>query len=316
MRVQVQATGTLLGAGESMLVWGGPTLEEADGVLALAEADASRITRIPGIWDDGRSGVGVAGAGDVNGDGFDDLLIGAPGANSGQGMAYLIYGSNTMPATFDLASGIRSEVVQLQGSAEDQELGAAVSGAGDVNGDGLSDFLVGSPRCSFFGPPYAGRVYLIFGSTAALAGTDGILALEELNGENGGWFNGNEPGGRLGDALSGAGDVNGDGYDDMLLGEPDFDSARGRVLLACGTPEYGQGTTPVFSHASLDYYTGNYANGNFGKSLSGAGDVNGDGLDDFIVGEPGKNRALVFFGNDAISAPKELRLSLRALGKT
>jgi len=204
-------------------------------------------------------GSSVQTAGDVNGDGFSDFLVGSPGfsltAASNEGRAFLFLGG---PDGADL-----NPAWITQGETAG-EMRGTVAAAGDVNGDGFGDVIVGAPGWN----GDAGRVMVFHGSPLGLSLTED-------------WFlEGVNSGDVLGQAISTAGDVNGDGFSDILIGRP-FDtdtlSSQGRVQLYLGSLS-GLATVAVFEA------TGAETNEQFGHSVALAGDVDGDGLSDFLVG--------------------------------
>ena len=164
---------------------------------------------------------------------------------------------------------------RLTGSQEGSGLGTVVTTAGDVNGDGFSDFLASAPSYDN-GEVDEGKVFLFLGSSSGPA-PEPVWSIE-----------GNQPGARIGSSVSTAGDVNGDGFADFLVGAPFF-NGTGMVVLFLGSPS-GPGVTPDWTAI------GNRPGGLFGASIAYAGDVQGNGFDDFIVGEPGESSDPLFAG--------------------
>jgi hypothetical protein len=211
-----------------------------------------------------RLGHSVALAGDVNGDGFDDVIVGAPGYTNGQrgeGRALVFHGPFSSVSSGALAWTAESD-------QEDAAFGYAVGTAGDVNGDGYADVIVGAPGFDG-GQLNEGRVFVYYGSSAGLGG------LPQWTAEGG------RTDAALGHAVGMAGDVNGDGYGDIIAGAPGFDNGQtdeGRAYLF-------PGSSPVITDHQWSA-EGGAPGDEFGRSVATAGDVNGDGYSDVVVGAP------------------------------
>ncbi|MBK8983698.1 MAG: FG-GAP repeat protein [Ignavibacteria bacterium] len=220
--------------------------------------DTVHDLRMSGLTTSSRFGHSISSAGDMNGDGYSDILIGSPNYASSRGRFVVYYGGSVMDTVSDYG---------ITGTAANDNLGTSVSGAGDLNGDGYSDILIGSP-----GYDTTGGVYTVLGNS---------LSLRVISGENDYDY--------FGSGVSGAGDVNGDGYSDFIAGAP-YANNRGKAYLYYG------GSDLNYNH-DVEYF-GFYSE--FGYSVSGAGDVNNDGFDDVLIGERkfdiDKGRSYIYFG--------------------
>ncbi|MBF9223212.1 beta strand repeat-containing protein [Hymenobacter ruricola] len=250
------------GRGRTYAYYGSPAALVAAPTATLAEPGAA-----PGNY----FGVSTASAGDVNADGYADVLVGAYLADNGKGRAYLYLGSST---------GLAATPTALAGPSlgNNSYFGYSLAGAGDVNGDGYADVLVGAFRAN----GGAGRAYLYLGSSTGLATTPTTFT-EPTSAPNNGF----------GNSLAGAGDVNGDGYSDVLIGAYFGGSGQGRAYFYLGSST-GPATPVAISEPTPA--SGN----NFGGSLAGAGDVNGDGFADVLVGAKGsggQGRAYLYRGS-------------------
>jgi hypothetical protein len=241
-------------------------------------------------------GNAVSGAGDVNGDGFADVIVGAPYYDAGEtdeGAAFVFLGSAA-----GIADGNPSTAhAQLESNQADAELGLSVSGAGDVNDDGFADVIVGAVLYDA-GESAEGAAFVFLGSAAGIADGDPSTAHAQLES--------NQVSARLGFSVSGAGDVNDDGFADVIVGAIFYYAGEGRegaAFMFLGSATGIADGGPSTAHAQLE---SNQADARLGWSVSGAGDVNGDGFADVIVGahyydadEIGEGAAFVFLGSAA-----------------
>jgi len=271
-------------AGRVFLMFGGihlPT-DEMD-----FDSPAAPGVKIDGYRSGAYLGVSLACAGDVNHDGLGDLLMGAIGGSISE--AFLIFGATDPPALLQI-SNLASKGVRFTGQIG---LGGGLAGAGDVNGDGLDDFMIGAGSLD---NQRIGHVYLIYGAT------DWPMELDTENlGSRGVDIVGSRSDEGFGRTMSRAGDVNGDGIGDVVFSSLLAD-ANGNVDTGAAYLLFGAKSLPqVIQNNRMDNYgltiLGRHANEELGRGLAWAGDVNQDGIDDFTICSTRRSEANIVFGS-------------------
>jgi len=277
-------------------------------VVLYSGKDGTRIKRIDSPDGSGDFGMSVSGAGDLNGDGVPDFIVGAPSASpdskDGAGSAFVFSGQKDINGNFPL-------LYRLDGGNAGDHFGGccgAIEAVGDINGDGKPDLAIAAYTASPNGIPSAGSIYLYDGATGSpLQRPDGFGPLR---------FDGDVPGGRLGGSLTGSGwmakmgDLNGDGHPDFMAGESgaivNHQAYAGRVLIFSG---YDATVLSGIDNPFVDnvHY--------FGTAGAKLGDLNGDGLIDVLIsagelgnGEPGiiYRMSLSSFANIQVTGPPDL----------
>ena len=264
--------------------------------INLAALNGTNGFVINGIDEYDLSPSSISNAGDINGDGIDDLIIGTPSAYSRIGKSYVIFGGVSVGksgslelSSLDDTDGFVINGIDSRTSRTDvpDQSGTSVSNAGDINGDGFDDFIIGAPGANPNGIKDAGESYVIFGEANIREGSS--LELSALDGTNGFVINGASYFDSSGVSVSNAGDMNGDGIDDLIIGAPGANGDAGESYVVFGVSNVGQSGSLELS--ALDGTDGFVINGIdsgdlSGVSVSNAGDVNGDGFDDLIISSP------------------------------
>ena len=281
----------------------------APEVVTLADLSGDAGFVIVGENPGDRVGISVSSAGDINGDGLSDLLIGAPGNDDGgdfAGQAYVVFGTRN-------GFGVDAEgrqILSLGDLAPDAGFvirgddavdysGRSVSNAGDLNGDGFDDIVIGAPQGNDVGT-YSGEAYVIWGGENGFGAEENgrqVVDLTTLSPGQGLVIQSAHGGAFAGWSVASAGDVNGDGFDDLVIGVrygSDTSGRSGAAFVVFGGDD-GFGSTvggrQVFALGSIAPQDGFIIQGDLpydeaGYSVSSAGDINGDGFDDLIVGAP------------------------------
>lgn len=298
--------------GNSYLIFG---QREFSASLDLTALDGSNGLVISGINAGDDSGYSVSGAGDINGDGFDDLIIGAPNAdpadsedsyNKAKGASYVVFGGTDVgvEGSFELANLDGNNGFAINGSDTNpnfpENSGFSVSGAGDLNGDGFDDLIIGASYSGVHGRNF-NATYVVFGQAEAF---NSSLDLSALDGSNGFTIENIS-----GYSVSSAGDINGDGLDDIIVGNFNVYADESSLpYILFGRPT---GFPPVVTAADFDGNRGFIVKDSSvydyefrGGSVSGAGDLNQDGIDDLIIGVPEIDRSYVIFGKSDGFAPQ------------
>jgi hypothetical protein len=233
-------------------------------------------------------GTAVSAAGDVNCDGWDDVIVGAPQYDHDEikeGAALVFYGAT---------DGISTTYTILDSNQAEAEFGAAVSAAGDVNGDGCDDVIVGAPQADSVLED-VGAAYVFFGSPSGVQTTPSRVIAGQSTGT------------QFGAAVGAAGDVNGDGYDDVIVGAPYYigdQNIEGAVFVYLGS---ASGLTTGAAWRG----EGDKNDTAFGFAVASAGDVTGDHYVDLIIGAPLykhddkeiHGRAFVYLGTGNVTNP-------------
>jgi len=282
--IAAATAGDVNGDGYADVIIGAMAYSSFTGRAYMYHGGASGLNATPALTLTGENtnnffGYSAATAGDVNGDGYADVIVGAFGYSTATGRAYMYHGS---------ATGLGSTpVLTLTGEATNNQFGYSVATAGDANGDGYADMVVGAWRYN----SQTGRAYVYQGSTNGLSATPALT------------LTGSATNNSFGVSVATAGDVNGDGYADVVVGADEYNSYTGRAYMYHGGAD------------GLSAAPGNTLTGDeFGWSLATAGDVNGDGYADVIVGTPwhssDSGRAHIYHGGaSGLSATPALTLT-------
>jgi len=292
----------------------GQSLYAFDPVIQTEFLDGNDGFRLDGVHQYQGFGHSVSSAGDFNGDGFDDLIIGAPDTDlyalgityERIGAFYVVYGSDQGFESSSLISDLDgTNGFRIEGNSAGEKLGESVSYAGDLNDDGFDDIIVGAPGTSPNGSR-SGTSYVVFGRAEPFRAQ---MYLAELSSGVGFHIEGEAEGDFSGGAVS-SGDINNDGIDDVIIGAVGAGNSGGSVYVLFGKNTKTDSLFNAYTQLSdLDGNNGFRIEGAFGedlgRSVSGDIDINGDGIDDIVIsarvttsaGVPG-GAYVIFGGND------------------
>ncbi len=328
------------GAGKSYVVFGEASLPATIDLSTLGQSGKPAGFHIWGDVTGDYSGRSVSAAGDLNGDGFDDLVIGAyradPDSGYNSGKSYVVFGKSNWSAnpTVRLSDDIATtnpgvSGITILGQAALDLSGVSVNSAGDVNGDGFNDLVIGAYRADPGNPERndASKTYLIYGNESLPKVID-LATLGQSGQPSGVTFFGQVALDYSGFSVSSAGDINGDGFDDLIIGAFGADpsglpanSGGGETYIVFGGPSLPDTidllTLGQAGQAAGFTVLGQARDDQSGRSVSGAGDFNGDGFDDLIIGAIGANpsgrvdagKTYLIFGKSDWSTTLTLRLS-------
>jgi len=299
--------------GAAYLVYGGPSIG-VGGTVDVAALNGSDGLKLLGRDGGDNAGRSVGSAGDWNFDGAADLAVGASFANpveASEGEIYAYFGGGRIGSGAQVLLGDFAPLggARFRGGLPQESLGRAVDGAGDFDGDGMTDLALGAPNAEDAGV-HVGKAWLAKGGLGL--GVSSTFTVTDLDGTNGFAFVGANDEDKTGDTLAFAGDTNASGFDDLLIGSPLFGDRIGRAHLLYGGPSVG--SAGAIGSASIDDTNGCAIWGaniddELAHSVAGGADVDGDGFDDILIGARGVDAPSNFMGRVYLLPGRDSHLS-------
>ena len=314
------------------------TGREDTATATITLTGAGRELGFEGDWVRGLHHYGIrnkdvvlTNIGDVNGDGHDDAAVAATKTSDGAGMTFVVYGSEAgISSKFDVQNlfeangGDGSQGAVFHGANRNDRAGQSVSPAGDINGDGIDDFIIGASDADPNGVRNAGTSYVVFGTTDGFDASVSLADIANSGGQEGFAINGIGAHDLSGSVVAAIGDINNDGRDDIAIGASQADIGNkknaGQTYVLYGTDELFSSDfelSSLLSENGGDGSRGFVLNGTrkhdwAGTHVEGGADLNGDGLDDLLVTAPNANadrltnsgQSYVIFGDSEGFAPE------------
>ena len=279
---------SFLEAAAVLLAMSAITVLSAADIPRQIDLDHPRVPqfRLSGLDTSDALGRSVDWAGDLNDDGFDDILVGAyrvDGSSGGDvGAGYVVFGGpDRFSSQLDVDALDGSNGFRFLGRSSGDTAGERVAGIGDLNDDGLPDVAIAAYRADPPGTSGAGEVYVVFGSEGAWPAS---LGPDDFDGDNGFTISGSDSFDQLGRDLDAAGDINDDGIDDLVIGAEGAEAAY--VIFGRSTAFPANLNVSDLSGSNGFRLLGEQAGDETGRSVAGLGDFNGDGIADIAVAAP------------------------------
>ena len=307
----IGAQGYNSNTGRSYVIWGGKSVGD-NGLIALSALNSIQGAKFDGEAVGDSLGMSISNLGDTNQDGYGDFIIGASQHNNYAGRNYVVYGGSQIGSggLLSLSALNGTNGFKIDGEANSVYSGFCVRTAGDINGDHRPDIFVSEAYYN----AQIGRSFVLYSGNGL--GSNGDVSLLGLSVANGFKMDGESAGDDSGYWLYPLGDINNDGYPDLIISAFGHSTLAGRSYVVFGVP--GLGSNGQINLGSLNGNNGFFLDGEVARDISGIssvglGDINGDGYSDIFIGAPGHNssvgRSYVVFGNSTVGSTGLIPLS-------